>query len=101
MVLNQKLLDLRTKAQQAHEEAKDRRLTEVQSLFKCKVKNKKPKVSRSESKFTKEFPEALCMRLVVRKDNENAQKFYLNYGFDESDALPKYYADCDGLEMLK
>ena len=56
----QKLLDLRAKAQQAHEEAKDRRLTEVHSLFKTKViKKPKTKISRSEAKFTKECPEAL------------------------------------------
>ena len=70
----QKLLDLRTKAQQAHEEAKDRRLTEVQSLFKCKVKNKKPKVSRSESKFTKEFPEALQLLVDMPDGSQLALK---------------------------
>ena len=71
---DQKLLDLRTKAQQEHEDAKDGRL-EVHSLFKTSVAQKKrKKISRSEAKFTKDCPEALQLLVDMPDGSQLALK---------------------------
>ncbi|NLY04276.1 MAG: GNAT family N-acetyltransferase [Campylobacter sp.] len=46
--------------------------------------------------LTKEFK---ALRLEVRSDNYKAISLYEKFGFKSSKILPKYYEDCDGLEM--
>ena len=46
------------------------------------------------------FPQAICMRLIVRADNTPAQKLYMQFGFQKTDDHPKYYnKDIDGIEL--
>ena len=47
------------------------------------------------------FPQAVCMRLIVRNDNVPAQKLYSELGFRQTGVLSKYYDDVDGLELQK
>ena len=39
------------------------------------------------------------IQLEVRKNNENAQRFYKKFGFQISEKIPNYYKDDDGYVM--
>ena len=45
------------------------------------------------------FPQAVCVRLIVRADNAAAHQLYLQVGFRRADFHANYYDDADGIEL--